>query len=288
MNKKILILGSSGQIGSYLFEYLKRKNYSPIKFDIQRSKNEDLRTKNNLKLIKLIKKVDFVFFLAFDVGGAKYLHQFQNTTQFISNNLLIMENTFQILKKFKVNFIFTSTQMSNMTFSNYGLLKKVGEQYTKSINGLCVKLWNVYGIEKKHLKSHVITDFITQGFTKKKVKLLTNGKEKRNFLHVEDCCDALILLMERYKFFISREIIEVSSDSSISINKLSKIIKKLFLQIDRRVSFVSGKKIDIVQNYYGNSPNKFLRKYWKPKLTLELGIKKIFDYHRIFLFENGK
>ena len=77
MKKKVLILGSAGQIGSYLFKYLKRKQYVPIKFDIQRSKSEDLRVKNNIKLIKLVKKVDFVFFLAFDVGGAKYLKEFQ-------------------------------------------------------------------------------------------------------------------------------------------------------------------------------------------------------------------
>jgi nucleoside-diphosphate-sugar epimerase len=286
MKKKVLILGSAGQIGSYLFKYLKRKQYIPIKFDIQRSKSEDLRVKNNIKLIKLVKKVDFVFFLAFDVGGAKYLKEFQDTNQFISNNLLIMENTFQILKKFNVNFIFTSSQMSNMQFSNYGLLKKVGEQYAKSINGLCVKLWNVYGIEKKNLKSHVITDFITQGFVSKSVKLLTNGTEKRNFLHVEDCCDALIFLMERYNFFVPKQVIDISSDFSVSINKLSLIIKKLFLQINKKVTFIPGKKIDVVQNYSGNSPSNFLQKYWKPKFTLESGIKKIFDYHKFFFIKS--
>ena len=42
---------------------------------------------------------DFIFFLAFDVGGSRYLKKYQNTFDFISNNMRIMENTFSILKK---------------------------------------------------------------------------------------------------------------------------------------------------------------------------------------------
>ena len=60
--KKILILGSSGQIGFHLQEYLSKKKYKVFKFDIVDGKSNDLRKKNNLKLIKLLKKSDYVFF----------------------------------------------------------------------------------------------------------------------------------------------------------------------------------------------------------------------------------
>jgi hypothetical protein len=49
--------------------------------------------------------------------------------------------------------------MSNMSYSPYGVLKNVGELYTKSLNGLIVKFWNVYGIEKtmkKHMSSQTL------------------------------------------------------------------------------------------------------------------------------------
>ena len=38
--------------------------------------------------------------------------------------------------------------MSNMSYSPYGVMKRVGELYTKSLGGKIVHFWNVYGIEK--------------------------------------------------------------------------------------------------------------------------------------------
>merc|ERR1711991_260864 len=139
-------------------------------------------------LISKIKKSDFIFFLAFDVGGSRYLKKYQNTYQFISNNIRILENTFEIIKKYKKPFLFASSQMSNMSYSPYGLLKNIGEKYSDILGGLVVKLWNVYGIEKDLQKSHVITDFVLMSLKNKKIKMLTNGLEKRDFLYAEDCC----------------------------------------------------------------------------------------------------
>ena len=99
--------------------------------------------------MKNIKKSDFVFFLAFDVGGSRYLKKYQRTYDFLINNLLIMSNVFRLLKKYNKKFIFASSQMSNMDFSPYGTLKRLGEDVTKSLNCLYVKFWNVYGIEKE-------------------------------------------------------------------------------------------------------------------------------------------
>lgn len=78
--------------------------------------------------------------------------------------------------------------MSNMDFSPYGTLKRLGEDITKSINGVYVKFWNVYGIEKQLDKSHVITDFILMALKKNKIDMLTDGKEKENF------CTQMIVL----------------------------------------------------------------------------------------------
>lgn len=168
--KKILILGSEGQIGLHLKNFLKKKNYKVFSFDLKNSKKEDLRIHLNSKLVKLVNKSDFIFFLAFDVGGSRYLKKYQKTFNFISNNIKIMSNTFEILKKSRKKFLFASSQMSNMIYSNYGILKNIGEKYTQTIGGIVVKFWNVYGVEKDLSKSHVITDFILKGIKKKKLK----------------------------------------------------------------------------------------------------------------------
>jgi len=185
--KKILILGSEGQVGSHLTTFLKKKKYNVYEFDIVRSSREDLRIYKNAKLERLVKNSDFIFFLAFDVGGSRYLKKYQNTYDFMSNNIKLMNNTFDLIKKFNKKFIFASSQMSNMTYSNYGILKNIGEKYSNILEGIIVKFWNVYGIEKDLSKSHVITDFIIKGIKKKKIDMLTNGKEMRDFLYAEDC-----------------------------------------------------------------------------------------------------
>ena len=67
---KVLVLGSSGQIGRYLSDYLVSKNYEVINFDILNNSEEDLRKIPNKYLEKCVFECDFVFFLAFD-GGSK-------------------------------------------------------------------------------------------------------------------------------------------------------------------------------------------------------------------------
>ena len=134
---------------------------------------------------------DFVFFLAFDVGGSHYLKKYQHTFKFINNNTRLMANAFGYIEQYNKPFVFASSQMSNMSYSPYGVMKRVGELYTKSLNGLIVKFWNVYGIEKDMEKAHVITDFIRKGFETGVIDMMTDGTEAREFLYAEDCCEAL-------------------------------------------------------------------------------------------------
>ena len=61
MTKKILILGSEGQIGNHFKEYLSKKKYKVLQFDLIRSRHEDLRLNNNKNLISKVKRCDFIF-----------------------------------------------------------------------------------------------------------------------------------------------------------------------------------------------------------------------------------
>ena len=144
---RITILGSSGQIGAYLTQYLTEKGYLVREFDITNGQHEDMTHIPNPFLRNLIMDSDFIFFLAFDVGGSHYLKKYQHTFKFIDNNTRMMANAFGYLSEYKKPFLFASSQMSNMSYSPYGVMKRVGELYTKSLGGLIVKFWNVYGIE---------------------------------------------------------------------------------------------------------------------------------------------
>jgi nucleoside-diphosphate-sugar epimerase len=141
-----LILGSAGQIGSHLVDYLKRQGENILTMDIESSEWEDLRIQDNIILEEYLEECDIVYFLAFDVGGAKYLEENQDKHQFIANNMRIMTNTFELLKTYNKPFIFASSQMAEMGYSSYGMLKALGEKITRDLGGLVVKFWNVYGL----------------------------------------------------------------------------------------------------------------------------------------------
>ena len=96
--KRILILGSSGQIGAYLTEYFKKKDYDVREFDIVNGEDQDIRKFESSTLHAAISTADFIFFLAFDVGGSRYLKKYQHTFDFIHNNSRIMVNAFDYIK----------------------------------------------------------------------------------------------------------------------------------------------------------------------------------------------
>jgi nucleoside-diphosphate-sugar epimerase len=275
---KITILGSSGQIGAYLTEYLRDKGHEVTEFDVVNGEDQDLTKIPNPKLQHDIRLSDFVFFLAFDVGGSRYLKKYQHTYEFINNNARILTNVFQWLEEYKTPFIFASSQMSNMSYSPYGVLKNVGELYTKSLNGLIVKFWNVYGIENDYEKSHVVTDLIRKGFETGVIDLLTDGQEEREFLYAEDCCEALETIMHKYGEFRCEDELHITSFNSTKIIDIAKIIQGQFNLIGKYdVKVVPSEEKDSVQLDKRNKPNTFITKWWQPKTSPQEGIAKIFE-----------
>jgi len=272
---KITILGSSGQIGAYLSEYLRKKGHVVIHFDKVETPNHDMTVIPNQYLENAIEAADFVFFLAFDVGGSRYLKKYQHTFQFIDNNARLMANAFGLLKKYNKRFVFASSQMSNMSYSPYGVLKRVGELYTKSLNGLIIKFWNVYGVEKDFEKSHVITDFVFKAINTGVIDMLTDGQEEREFLYAEDCCEALEAIMNNYTQFTSEDDLHITSFNPIKIIEIANIIVKQFKSIGKEVTIIPSADMDSVQMDKKNKPNTYINKYWSSRTTIEEGISNI-------------
>ncbi len=278
--KKVLILGSSGQIGVYLTEYLCEKGHEVTEFDIVNGEDQDLTIIPNRKLEHDIRLADFVFFLAFDVGGSRYLRKYQHTFNFINNNIRLMANAFGLIKKYNKRFIFASSQMSNMSYSPYGVMKRVGELYTTALNGLTVKFWNVYGIEKDQEKAHVITDFIKRGFEEGDFEMMTDGTEERQFLYAEDCCEALEIIMENYTDFKPEDPLHITSFRSDSIRAVADMIQGQFRLIGKEVRIKPGLAKDSVQMDKRNEANTYITGWWLPKTTTDKGIAKVFEEMR--------
>ena len=274
---KVTILGSEGQIGAYLSEYLTKIGHEVTGVDVVYGPENDLRVTPSTYIESKIENADFVFFLAFDVGGSRYLKKYQHTFDFVNNNTRIMANTFRLLERYNKRFVFASSQMSNMSYSPYGVMKRVGELHTTALKGLIVKFWNVYGIEKDMEKAHVITDFIRRGFEEGEFEMLTDGTEQRQFLYAEDCCEALETVMECYSDFKPEDPLHITSFNSTSIAEIAAHIQGQFNLIEKfDVKIKPGLAKDSVQMDKRNEANTYISGWWLPKTSIEQGIAKVF------------
>ena len=276
-SRKILVLGSGGQVGAYLTEYLRCVDVEVMEFDITNGPDQDMTVIPNGELEAKIYMADFVYFLAFDVSGSHYLKKYQHTFNFIDNNTRLMANAFGLIEKYKKPFVFASSQMSNMSYSPYGVLKRVGELYTKSLGGLIVKFWNVYGIEKDMDKAHVITDFIRKGFETGVIDMMTDGTEAREFLYAEDCCEALETVMDEYDNLSCDDELHITTGVYTTVLEIASEIKSLFSSIGKEITITPAQSKDEVQKDARNEPDPYIKEFWQPTTSVKEGLKKVFE-----------
>lgn len=267
----ILVLGSEGQIGKPLVKTLESRGHTVVCWDKVRSNLEDLSFDDS-RVCKEIENCDAVVFLAFEVGGSKYLEKADKTFNYITENVGILFHTFEAISMNNKPFLFASSQMANMHHTNYGFLKDLGERYTKTFDkGYICRFWNVFGYEDpEDPKSHVITDFIDMA-KKGSITMRTSGDEQRQFLHTDDCSEAIMHWCENISEYDPEEYIDITSFEWVSVMDVAKIIQKYIpCSIEPKVG-VS----DNIQKGIKNNPSKYVTKFWKARLSLEQGIEKL-------------
>lgn len=261
---RVLVLGSSGVVGRALVEQLSTSGHDVVEWDIKIRQEHDLTNQANMPSLKsVIGSCDFVFFLAYDVGGSKYLSK--PTIEFMNNNSRLMMNTFSFLEGKK--FIFASSTMSNMDVA-YGALKMVGEHYTKILGGVVARFWNVYGIQQAGQKSYALNDFVHSFVSTGTVKLLSSGHERRQFLNSKDCAKCLETMMMRYESM--KPVVDVSSFEWISIYDAAKMICD---EVTR--GHTAGDS-----HSFNNEPDDFILQYWRPTIALKHGIEELIHHTR--------
>lgn len=270
---KILVLGSEGQIGKPTCEYLKELGHDVIHHDIVNDHlYQDLRHEYSRTFEEHMRQCDFVYYFASDVGGAKYLEAHEHTFRFISDNMRIMINVFSMLKRFNKPFIFTSSQMSELGHSSYGILKKLGETMTNDLGGLVVRLWNVYGPEKDENKSHVITDFCKMAKRDGVIKMRTDGTESRQLLYARDCAECFLTLTLLYDFLDKSKNYHITNFEWVSIMDVAKIIQNI-----SGCEIIPGTRKDLTQMNAMNEPDRYILNFWTPNTPLKQGIKQIYN-----------
>lgn len=208
-----LVIGSEGFVGRPLCNYLKGLGEIVERVDIKLG--IDARNfKFNLD------NIDRVYFLAWDVGGAKYLYEQSTQLHQMQWNMELLSNVMPQISH--IPYVFISSQLAVECDTVYGVQKRLGEVWTSlSKSGFSVRLWNVYGAaEPTTIRSHVISDFIYQAVTTGAINMMTNGDELRQFIHVNDLCSAIHLGFNDKL----RGVYDVSSCAWVSIIDVARII----------------------------------------------------------------
>jgi len=251
-----LVLGSEGFIGKVFCDFLEKKGEKVVRFDIKRGDHEDGR------FAKLdLSNIDRVYFLAWDVGGAKYLYKEEAQLFQLEWNLQLMMNLMPQLQAAKKPFLFVSSQLAEEYDTVYGVTKRLGEVWTRLLDGVFIREWNVYGpLEDHSERSHVISDFIYQALTTGEIKMLTTGEEKRQFVFIDDACEAWHMALSNNL----KGIHDVTSFEWIKIMDIANIIGKI-----TGAKVIAGKNIGStpITPIKGRVPG------WFPKINLEDGLK---------------
>ena len=229
----IILFGSTGFIGKSIS---KKINKNIINYN---SKNLNLE---NLKQIKKIAK-NFKNSIVIYAAGIKRTKgdNFEN----FKKNLIIFNNLFQSFFTYtpkKIIFLSSievygeyiglakideKTKLS--PYTNYSLVKIFQEEIIKFFSKklgydyAILRLPGVFGNEKKN--ENIISKLIKSQNKKNKFILNTSGKEKRDYLYVEDISKFIIKLLRKK---LNKITLNVVSGNSISINELIKIIEKNF------------------------------------------------------------
>jgi len=299
-DKKVLVTGGAGFIGSHLTERLLNEGYRvTVLDDLSEGKWENLPSHHkNLKKIKasilddisdIVSGNDVIFHLAAVPRLQRSLAEPWQTHRVNVDGTL---NLLLEAKKHKVKrFIFSSSssvygnknktpfteKMTPDPLVPYSLQKVMAEDYCRlfsqlwGLGTISLRYFSVYGLRMNpHSPYALLLPKFIKLMSQDKIPVINgDGKQSRDFTFVSDIVEANLLAAESR---LSGEVFNIGYGKSISVNKVARLLNKLM-----------GKNIKprhgpaIVEPRITLASNAKARKFlgWKPKVNFEEGLKKI-------------
>ncbi len=297
---KIYIAGHRGMVGSAIVRKLQTEGYTNLL--LRTSKELDLRNQVEVAEFFRQEQPDYVFLAAAKVGGILANNTYRG--EFIYDNMMIQNNV--IHQSYlggvkKLLFLGSSCIYPKMapqplkedylltgplehTNEPYAIAKiagiKMSDAYRSQYgcNFISVMPTNLYGpndnydLETSHVLPALIRKFHeAKKYNKPNVVMWGTGAPQREFLHVDDLADACFFLMQNYS---EPGLVNIGTGTDIAIKDLALLIKGIVGyegEITHDLSKPDGtprKLMDVT---------KLARAGWRARITLEEGIRRVYE-----------
>ena len=317
MNKKIIVTGGLGFIGSNLIELLLMNNFSVINLDKISYSSIFYNTKdfkslnyrfikcdinNQDKLLKIFNEIkpSCIFNLAAETHVDRSI---DGPKEFIKSNIVGVFNLLEAFKKFSSSYkktklihvstdevygdILTGRSSENYPYkpsSPYAASKASSDHLVYSyvrtfmIPAIITNCSNNYG-PKQHPEK-LIPKMIYNIIKNKNLPLYGNGKNSREWIYVMDHCEALLKI---YKYGNIGEFYNIGSNknlNNIEITKALLRVSKKYIKLGKnvKVKFVKDRPGHDIR--YALDSNKIKNKLkWKPLTNFNDGLDKTFSWY---------
>ena len=318
---KIFVTGGAGFIGSNLVKFLLKKNYFVINVDklsysanpynlkkvIKNKKYKFFKTDINdrVRIYNILSrfKPNGIFNLAAETHVDRSIDDPKN---FINSNILGVYNLIEVLRKYskknkrKIKLIHVSTdevygdikkqersdeRSSYNPSSPYSASKASADHLVKAfvrtykLPAIISNCCNNYG--PNQFPEKLIPKIIYNILNNKPLPIYGGGKNSREWIHVNDHCEALLRIFSKGKI---GECYNVGSNQNVEnieiAKKLLKISKKKLLKINKKskIKFVKDRPGHDFR--YALNSKKILKKLgWKAKISLSAGLSQTFDWY---------
>jgi GDP-D-mannose 3',5'-epimerase len=309
--KKILVCGAGGFIGNHLVKRLKTAGHWVLGADVKHPEfsdtladvfaHVDLRKQNDCNSI-FNTYFDEVYQLAADMGGAEYIGSGNYDADVINNSVLINANIASFHDHYAKLFFSSSaciypthhqetaehpyctegTEYPAAPDGEYGWEKLFSERmYLTKIRGYnkeikVARFHNIFGPEGtwKGVKAKsmaAICRKVAMADDGGSIEVFGDGKQTRTFLHINDCLDAVELLMassESGPF-------NIGSEEMVSINELVGIVASCANK-NIKIQHIEGPQG--VRGRTSDNALIFSKLGWQPKMSLKEGVEDVYKW----------